>query len=147
MLWRFAALFVAAQLGSNVRRHKKVLNKNQQVAIFYLIPCIYIIGIWFVLCFVSLPKGETPFSTFAYFLSAENPDRAIMVLMLLIAALCMLLSVSYVFGWLDSKVKSLAAIIIGLGLMIVAIIYFQAAIWLLLISPLILSTWQWKHAA
>ena len=70
-----------------------------------------------------------------------------MALMLLIAAFCMLLSVSYVSGWIDSKVKSSAAIIVGFGLMIVAIMYFQAAIWLLLIPPLILSSWQWKHAA
>jgi hypothetical protein len=124
-----------------------VLNKNQQVAILYLLPSLYIAGIWVVLCFVSLPENETPLSTFAYFLSGENPDRSFMMLMLLIAIICLSLSIGYFSGWINSKVKSSVAIIIGLGLMVTAIMYFQAAIWLLLIPPLLLSFWQWKHAA
>ena len=128
-------------------RQNVVLNKNQQVAIFYLIPFLYIAGIWVVLCFVSLPENETPISTFAYFLSAENPDRNSMALMLLIAAICMLLSISYVSGCLNSRIKSSIAIIIGLGFTVMAVINYQAAIWLLLIPPLLISFWQWKHAA
>ena len=124
-----------------------MLTKNQQVALFYLIPCLYIAGIWAVLCFVSLPESETPLSTFLYFLSAENTERNFYYLMLFVAAICMLLSVSYVSGWLNSKVKSLVAIIVGLGLMVLTIMYFQAAIWALLIPPLYLSIRQWKHAA